>query len=813
MSDYPFAPATLLSFARKPAGAATIPELSVHTRFPYVNIASPTLRWCSDTADPGEELGNLSDRYRILHKLCIAAEAELFLGQQLYNHELVVLKIYHEGIAPETAVLERVRVISQFSSEHLVRLHEHGWNAGRYYEVQEYLTGKTLNFLVGNHSIPLADAKIILQQLSSALRCLHSQDIDRRLIVHRDIKPANVLIRDLATLDLVLCDFGISALTGGEGSPDCVRRDCTPCYASPETFSGIITPKADYWSLGIILLEALLGRHLLKETPPGQIENMHREGWRPDICLVSSPEWRELLTGLTHPNHEERWGYEEVNNWLYPDAQPETGQAAGTAAAPEEEYIEEFNYLYATTLNNFVIKLLENWTRVSPLLDDEIFLRFMTGTLNSLAPDQHLDDLLDRSGHRDIRLLKLIYRLAPAFPYFWKGVSIQRQHLAEICFSVVAGDNEHQRLVEELFELQVLQALAAVVYDDEMECRADNWCTAVDDYLQITHLMLRGGAPTEMFPERPLALAKLYLMACEEEENIDSFTGEISHELIFFFPWLQHLQEDGDSASPGKRLLRTIFIPVCSERNKENFKVSHPDPINAVRVEARQVRAMGWRWPTVAMSAVHIDYEMYIYGKKMTIAKGVMLRWDVRGALFSYLTGFGFVAASGKRPDERTSCLTAFKVLDNCGCENHNSTWFTISETTTFTLTAIGPTGFSVHRLPPIVVPQPVLEPQIELAAVMSELLPQEVLSVPVPELPPQLQLLPSISLSVAAMGAHDFSVCAMNRADLIPRVELSVQPLGQADLQQPLCFSGKSDDQLRFAHEHGLLRKRRFLK
>ncbi|MBK5275566.1 MAG: serine/threonine protein kinase [Desulfuromonadales bacterium] len=808
--DYPFAQDTVMSFARHTAGAATISERSAYTRFSHTSAAAPTLHWDSETAEPGEQQGNLSERYLILNKLCVGAEAELFLGERLYDHERVVLKIYHTGIAPEPAVMERV---THASREHVVRLHEHGWNAVRYFEVQEYLPGKSLALLVGFHSILKFEAKMILQQVSAALRHLHTPDTEGRLLVHRDIKPANILIRDLRTLDLVLCDFGISSLIEEEGSTGSERRDCTPLYASPETFKGIITPKGDYWSLGIILLEALLGRHPLKDIPSKGIENLHREGWRPDLSLVAWPEWQELLAGLTHTDSDERWGYEEISKWLGPEAEPITKPAAEFDAAVEEEFIESFTYLQAKTLRNFIIKLIENWSRVTPLLDDSIFLRFLTRTLNSLAPDKTLEVHLDQNGHPDIRLLKFIYRLDPTFPLFWKGISILRHHLAEICRAAVSGDNTHHGLIEELYDLQVLSVIASLTGDDELDGRADSWSAAGEDYFRLTDVMIRSGASEELFLVRATALATLYIMIFEDGDGLSLVEADISNELLFEFPWLHCLRDDDATLSLAQQLLRSIFIPSCGERFKENFKVSHPEAVTAIHLESQQVRALGWRAPTIALNAAHIDYEMNICGKKMVVAKGVMIYWSVRGALLTYLTRFGFVASSGQRPNERMANWATYKTVDRCSCEDHNALWITLTETTSFTLTAIGPSGVAVYRLPPIVVPAPVLAPQIELSVPRPELLPQVELSAPIPDFVPQLQLEPVISFSVAAMGAKDLSVRGMTEADLLPRDELSVPPLGQADLQQQIYFCKMSDDQIRYAKENGLLRKRRIYK
>jgi serine/threonine protein kinase len=96
--------------------------------------------------------------------------------------------------------------------------------------------------------------RAILLELDSAVSSVHQAGL-----LHRDLKPENILIRTKEPLDLILTDFGIaSALDATQKLTGTAR---TLHYAAPETLSGVISTKADYWALGMILLEALTGRH------------------------------------------------------------------------------------------------------------------------------------------------------------------------------------------------------------------------------------------------------------------------------------------------------------------------------------------------------------------------------------------------------------------------------------------------------------------------------------------------------------------------------------------------------------------------
>jgi serine/threonine protein kinase len=74
----------------------------------------------------------------------------------------------------------------------------------------------------------------------------------------RDIKPDNILINHEG--QVLLCDFGLVAPFGDIDSSICG----TPEYMAPERLSKRrstlpIQPEIDYWSLGVLAFELLMG--------------------------------------------------------------------------------------------------------------------------------------------------------------------------------------------------------------------------------------------------------------------------------------------------------------------------------------------------------------------------------------------------------------------------------------------------------------------------------------------------------------------------------------------------------------------------
>ncbi|KAM0952382.1 putative protein kinase RLK-Pelle-SD-2b family [Dioscorea sansibarensis] len=86
----------------------------------------------------------------------------------------------------------------------------------------------------------------------------------RECIIHCDIKPENILLD--AEFNPKVADFGLAKLLGREFSHVLTSMRGTVGYLAPEWITGLaITPKADVYSFGMMLLEIISGKRNTKQ--------------------------------------------------------------------------------------------------------------------------------------------------------------------------------------------------------------------------------------------------------------------------------------------------------------------------------------------------------------------------------------------------------------------------------------------------------------------------------------------------------------------------------------------------------------------
>lgn len=178
----------------------------------------------------------------------------------------------------------------------LVTVHDAGTDGDRSFLVMELVDGETLADRLRRGPLERAEAAALGAQVAAGLAHIHA-----RGIVHRDVKPANLLLPTRAHDDgptVKLADFGIAQQVGSERLTRTGMTIGTAAYLAPEQVTGKpVTPAADVYALGLVLLEAL-GRAPDWSGSPVEIA-VARLSTPPTVPDDLGPTWTPLLRAMT----------------------------------------------------------------------------------------------------------------------------------------------------------------------------------------------------------------------------------------------------------------------------------------------------------------------------------------------------------------------------------------------------------------------------------------------------------------------------------------------------------------------------------
>jgi serine/threonine-protein kinase len=208
----------------------------------------------------------VAGKYRIERVIGAGGMGIVVAATQLELDRAVAIKFLLPDAAKDPDTVARfsreARAAAKIHGEHVARVLDVGVvDAGLPYMVMEYLEGVDLaRRLAEQGRLPVVEIARYLLEACEALAEAHAAGI-----VHRDLKPANLFLarRPDHTSRIKLLDFGISkasvGLVGGITSTETIMG--SPVYMSPEQLMSTrqADPRADIWSLGIVLYEALVG--------------------------------------------------------------------------------------------------------------------------------------------------------------------------------------------------------------------------------------------------------------------------------------------------------------------------------------------------------------------------------------------------------------------------------------------------------------------------------------------------------------------------------------------------------------------------
>ena len=429
-------------------------------------------------AQPGGEVADerqsllppsLRARFHVLEAMPTeGGQADLVLAETA-QHEKRVIKLYRKGIKPDWQVLERLP-----ASNYMVQFFDHGVAEDTAYEVMEYCAEGSLRRLLDSGPQSNETLRHLIEQFSAALMALHAQHI-----LHRDLKPENILLRTSYPLHIVLTDFGAATLkmatqyfTGGAR---------TAHYAAPEVLTGVLDEKSDWWSFGMILLEAVTGRHpyagLSEQVALHQLATQSVE-----VKGVFDDALRMLCRGLLLRNPKKRWGTSEVARWLAGDeslAMPEDG-GEGPAVKPYT-----LGRSQCVTRIDLALALARYWEDGKKDLMRGTVMNWVEHDLRdfNLARSIH-DVMIRRDLSDDARLLRVIVSALPGIPPIWKGMVITQEALVRSAMQAVDGNMKALDWLLSIYKEEVLKVLGECG-NAGMTRIFREWSQGVDTYCSL----------------------------------------------------------------------------------------------------------------------------------------------------------------------------------------------------------------------------------------------------------------------------------------------------------------------------------------
>lgn len=279
------------------------------------------------------------DDFEIIKPISRGAFGRVFLAKKRTTGDLFAIKVLKKADmirknAVESILAERDILIS-VRNPFVVRFFYSFTCRENLYLVMEYLNGGDLYSLLRNLGCLDEDvARVYIAEVVLALEYLHSLRV-----VHRDLKPDNLLIAHDGHIKLT--DFGLSkvglinstddlsgpavigaSLLGEEESELSVsehqqerrkKRSAvgTPDYLAPEILLGTgHGTSADWWSVGVILFELIVGIPPFNAEHPQTIFDniLNRNIPWPGVPEEMSPEAQDLIDQLLTEDPNQRLG-------------------------------------------------------------------------------------------------------------------------------------------------------------------------------------------------------------------------------------------------------------------------------------------------------------------------------------------------------------------------------------------------------------------------------------------------------------------------------------------------------------------------
>src|SRR2546425_32719 len=243
---------------------------------------------------PGALQRALDGRYVLERRLGRGGMGVVYLAREPRLARRVAIKVLPPERALQPAARERflreARTAAGLSHPNIVPIFAVDEVDDVVFFVMAYVEGESLGQRIRARG-PLAPDAVarLLQDVARALAYAHAHGV-----VHRDVKPDNILL-EAPTGRVLVSDFGIARVGSGSGTTGPREIVGTAEFMSPEQASGgVVDPRSDLYSLGVVAYYALSGRVPFEDTDPYVLLARHATEPAPPLASVAPAVPRQL---------------------------------------------------------------------------------------------------------------------------------------------------------------------------------------------------------------------------------------------------------------------------------------------------------------------------------------------------------------------------------------------------------------------------------------------------------------------------------------------------------------------------------------
>jgi serine/threonine-protein kinase len=214
----------------------------------------------------GERIGD----YEVLGVLGAGGMGAVYQVRHLISNRIEAMKVLLPDLSSSPDLAERffreIRVLASLSHPNIAFLHNALQIDNQLLMIMEHIDGDTLADMLRKGPVRQIRAVDIVVDVLAALEYAHS-----RGVVHRDVKPSNIMVGFDGIVKLL--DFGIAR---GLNEASQLTQAGVPVgsmyYMAPEQLrAGIIDERADIYSAGVTLFEALTGRRPIRDASSPEV--------------------------------------------------------------------------------------------------------------------------------------------------------------------------------------------------------------------------------------------------------------------------------------------------------------------------------------------------------------------------------------------------------------------------------------------------------------------------------------------------------------------------------------------------------------